>query len=327
MSPEGAITDVPGLRVGQAQNREALTGVSVVLPPPGSVAGVDKRGGAVGTRQTDPLGLMHVVQEVHAIVLSGGSAFGMDSASGVVRYLEEGSQGFDVQVARVPIVPTVILFDLGLGHSDTRPDAEMGYAACRAASSERPQEGNAGVGTGASVGKILGLEHAVKSGVGTAGVRLSEKLVVGALVAVNPLGDIVDPATGALVAGARRPGSSGAEFIDTRTVLRDRVDGAQMSFASDENTVIGVVATNARLNKGQCTKVAQMAQDGIARTVRPAHTMFDGDAVFAVATGDIDVDANIVGSFAADVVAEAILRAVRKAETAGGLPALSDLGG
>ncbi|MBM3120778.1 MAG: P1 family peptidase [Chloroflexi bacterium] len=332
MPQTSAITDVPGIKVGQAQDLEALTGCTVVLCEDGAVGGVDQRGGAPGTRETDLLRPMHLVHKAHAVLLAGGSAFGLDAATGVVRYLEERGIGFDAQVARVPIVPAAILFDLGLGSARVRPDAEMGYRACAAATSERPQEGNAGAGTGACVGKILGMGGAVKSGMGTAAIDLGGGCVVGALMAVNALGDVVDPATGRILAGARpaklgpvRLGGPGP-FADTLEVMRGFVGKTALRFASHGNTVIGVVATNAALTKDEANQVAQMAQDGVARAVRPAHTLFDGDTLFALSTGDKKVDANIIGAYAAEVVAQAIVRAVQQATAAGGLPAASDFG-
>lgn len=325
MAGRNAITDVPGLRVGHAQDEKAQTGCTVFLPPEGTVGAVDKSGGAVGTRQTDPLGLMHIVEEVHAVVLSGGSAFGMESATGVARYLEEMGIGFDAAVAKVPIVPTAILFDLGLGASDRRPDADMGYAAAAAATDDRPAEGNVGVGTGATVGKMLGIEGAMKSGVGTASLDLGDGVIVGALMAVNAAGDVVDPETGEIIAGARLPEDQGGGFADARKVLQGMLGLGKLGFGSGENTVIGVVATNAALSKRDCTVVARMAQDGVARTVRPSHMMMDGDALFALATGQAQADVNIIGAFAAEVVAQAVVRAVRQAEGVAGLPAVSDL--
>lgn len=321
----GAITDVSGIKVGHADDLDGLTGCTVALCPPGTVGGLDRRGGGVSTRQTDSLDLMHLAEEVHAVVLAGGSAFGTEASTGVQHYLEERGVGLDVRVTRVPIVPTAILFDLGLGEPGVRPDATMGRAACEAASSDPPQEGNAGAGMGATLGNILGPEGAMKSGVGTASVELGGGVVVGALLAVNPFGDVIDPASGDIVAGARRSEDDGGGFADTREVLRGRIGAGKMGFGSNENTVIGVVATNARLDKRDCTKLAQMAQVGVARSVRPAHTMFDGDALIALATGDHEADVNILGTFAAEVVAEAIQRAVKAAEAAGGLPAWQDL--
>jgi L-aminopeptidase/D-esterase-like protein len=326
-----SITDVPGIRVGQAQDEEALTGCTVILCEKGAVGGVDQRGGAPGTRQTDALYPMHLVQQVHAIVLSGGSAFGLDSATGVVRYLEERGVGFDVRVARVPIVPAAILFDLGLGQSNRRPDAEMGYQACLNASRHPPAMGNAGAGMGATVGKILGISQAMKSGIGGASLEVGNGVVVGAIVAVNAFGDIIDPQNGQIIAGARNAqadeGSIGASdyFANTLLVMKSMVDGGQLHFGRRGNTVIGVVATNAKLNKEQANKVAQMAHDGLARTVRPAHTMVDGDTIFALSTGNRKVDVTIIGAFAAEAFAQAILRAVFAAKPAAGLPAASSV--
>lgn len=329
-SLRNSITDVPGIRVGHAQDEDALTGCTVILCEAGAMGGVDQRGGAPGTRETDAMHPMHLVNEVHGVVLAGGSAFGLDAATGAVRYLEERGVGFDVRVARVPIVPAAILFDLGFGRADVRPDAAMGYQACLNASENPPAEGNVGAGTGATVGKILGLEQAMKSGIGTASMHIGDDLIVGAIAAANCFGDIVDPDTGKIIAGARaildNPPKMGSEgyFADSLKVMEILVGTKEFGFASRDNTVIGVVATNARLNKEQINKVAQMAQDGIARTVRPAHTMVDGDTVFALATGERNVDVNIVGAFAAEVVAQAVLRAVRTARPAAGLPALAE---
>jgi L-aminopeptidase/D-esterase-like protein len=326
MQLHNAITDVPGIRVGHAQDETALTGCTVILCEKGAVGGVDQRGGAPGTRETDALHPMHLVQQVHAVVLAGGSAFGLDSAGGVVRYLEERGVGFDVGVARVPIVPAAILFDLGLGRANVRPDAAMGYQACLNASRRPPAEGNAGAGMGATVGKILGMGQAMKAGIGGASLELGSGVLVGAIVAVNAFGDVIDPQTGQIVAGARSLGSDEAPygapgyFADTLQVMKIIAGGPPVRFGQRSNTVIGVVATNARLNKEQANKVAQMAQDGLARTVRPAHTMLDGDTIFALSTGKRPMDVNLVGAFAAEVIAQAILRAVRAARPVGSLP-------
>lgn len=320
-STHGAITAVPGIRVGHATDPVGLTGCTVVLCEKGAVGGVDQRGGAPGTRETDLLRPLHLVQKVHAVLLAGGSAFGLAAAEGVMRYLEERRVGFDARVAKVPIVPAAILFDLDLGDPKARPNAEMGYAACQTASDGPVAEGSVGAGTGATVGKILGPKRAMKSGLGTAVASLGGGLVVGALVAVNAFGDVVDPATGGILAGARKLRSD--ELADTLATMRTFAGKAILRFAS--STVIGVVATNARLTKEEANKVAQMAQDGIARAVRPAHTMFDGDTLFALATSDKRADVNLVGAYGAEVVAQAIVRAVRAAESAGGLPAYRDL--
>ena len=331
MKLHNSITDVPGIRVGHAHDEEALTGCTVILCEKGAFGGVDQRGGAPGTRQTDALYPMHLVQQVHAIVLAGGSAFGLDSATGVVRYLEERGVGFDVRVARVPIVPAAILFDLGLGRANRRPDAAMGYQACLNASRHPPAEGNAGAGMGATVGKILGISQAMKSGIGCASLAIGNSIVVGAIAAVNAFGDIIDPRNGQIVAGARTPqtGGQSAEageyFADTLQVMKSILDSQQLNFGRRGNTVIGVVATNARLNKEQANKVAQMAHDGLARAVRPAHTMVDGDTIFALSTGNKKADVNIIGAYAAEAFAQAIVRAVFAAQPIAGLPAASSI--
>ena len=316
-----AFTDVQGIQVGHATDLVGLTGCTVILCQAGAMGGIDQRGGAPGTRETDLLRPMHLVQNVHAVLLAGGSAFGLAAADGVMRYLEEIGVGFATRVARVPIVPTAILYDLALGNPQARPDAAMGYAACLAASEGPIAEGNVGAGTGASAGKVLGPERAMKSGLGSAAVRLNSGPVIGALVAVNPFGHIVDPQTGAILAGAREPNSD--EPVNTLNAMDRQPSAPHERLAS--NTIIGVVATNARLNKEEINKVAQMAQDGIARTVRPAHTMFDGDTLFALATGRERADASLIGAYAAEAIAEAVVRGVRKAEGAGGLPARRDL--
>jgi L-aminopeptidase/D-esterase-like protein len=322
---QNSITDVPGVLVGHADDASALTGCTVILCGDGAVGGVDQRGGAPGTRETDLLRPMHMVQKAHAVLLSGGSAFGLDAASGVVRWLEEHGIGFDVRVAKVPIVPAAILFDLGVGRADVRPDAAMGYRACQAATRERPREGNAGAGMGCTVGKITG--QGMKGGLGTASIDLGGGVVVGALFAVNAFGDVVDPQTGLIVAGARstslgplRVGAPGF-FADTLAVMKTLVGKTIMSFATRGNTVIGVVATNARLDKEEANKVAQMAHDGLARVVRPAHTTLDGDTIFSLATGEKGgVDLNIIGAYAAEAVAQAILNGVQAAEPVPGWP-------
>ena len=322
-----AITDVPGILVGHAQDDLALTGCTVVLYPAGAVGGVDQRGGAPGTRETDAMHPMHLVREVHGVVLTGGSAFGLESATGVVRYLEEQGVGFMTGAAKVPIVPAAVLYDLGIGRADVRPDAAMGYQACQNATDSPPGEGNLGAGCGATVGKILGTSQATKSGVGTASVQLGAGLVVGALMAVNAFGDVLDPKSGEILAGARTPGATSGQplFADTLEVLRQLAQSPGLTFGRRGNTVIGVIATNALLDKEGASKVAQMAHDGLARCIRPAHTMVDGDTIFCMATGELEADVNLVGAFAAEVTTEAILRSVKAAGPAGGLPSLSAL--
>jgi L-aminopeptidase/D-esterase-like protein len=329
MKLKNTITDVRGIEVGHAQDEEALTGCTVILCRKGAVAGVDVRGGAPGTRETDLLNPINLVEKVHAIVLAGGSAFGLDAASGVMRYLEENKIGFNTGVAKVPIVPSAILYDLNLGRADVRPDSAMGYSAASAAVADVFAEGNVGAGTGASVGKMFGTTLAMKSGLGTASMDIGGGVIVGAIVAVNAWGDVIDPTTGEIVAGLRsgKVGplkvGKGIQFADTLAVMKTPMGRGVLGFASHGNTVIGVVATNAKLTKAQATKVAQMAQDGVARTIRPAHTMLDGDVIFALSAGNKKADVSIIGAFAAEVMAQAILRAVKMAKSAGGLPGLS----
>lgn len=324
-------TSIPGIRIGHAQNETALTGCTVILCEQGAVGGVDQRGGAPGTRETDALKPVHLVDVVHAVVLAGGSAFGLDAASGVVRYLEERGIGFNTGIVKVPIVPAAILFDLNIGDAKVRPDAQMGYEACLNATSEPPAEGNVGAGCGATVGKILGINQATKSGIGCAGQELGSGLIVSAVAAVNAFGDVVNPENGKIIAGARsiKKGlihiGTGEPFANTMEVMKSLVGKTILSFASRGHTVIGCVMTNARLSKEQATKVAQMAHDGIARAIRPAHTMLDGDTIFALSCGNKRADVNIIGAYAAEVFAQAILRAVQQAQPAGGLPSANQL--
>jgi L-aminopeptidase/D-esterase-like protein len=318
------LTAVAGLEVGHDTLPERPTGCTVVLARRGAVAGVDVRGGAPGTRETDLLDPSNTVQTVHAVVLSGGSAFGLDAAAGVVRYLEEQGIGFDVGVAKVPIVPAAVLFDLGVGDKPhVRPTADSGYRAAQAATSGPVAEGNVGAGAGATVGKIAGRARAMKGGLGTASITCPDGLIVAVLVAVNAVGDVLDPATGRLVAGVRT--DDGRALADARALFR--TDGFAPRGRPGENTTIGVVATNAALDKAQARKVAQMAQDGFARAIVPAHTPLDGDTIFALATGGLPGEANVmtIGALAADVTALAVVRAVRAATGLPGLPAARDL--
>jgi L-aminopeptidase/D-esterase-like protein len=321
-SPSG-LTAVAGLKVGQYTLAERPTGCTVVLAEAGAVAGVDVRGSAPGTRETDLLNPINLVDRVHAVVLAGGSAFGLDAASGVVRYLDEHAVGYPTEFGRVPIVPAAILYDLNVGDPKIRPTADCGYRAAAAASTGPIAEGNVGAGAGATVGKMAGAARAMKGGVGTAAITLPDGLIVAALVAVNAGGDIVDPATGRVVAGVRT--ADGKGFADARALLRSGAVAPRTSVG--RNTTIGVVATNARLTKAQATKVAQMAQDGLARAVVPAHTPYDGDTIFALATGARagEADVLVVGALAAEAVSDAILRAVRAARGIEGYPAAADL--
>ena len=327
ISSAAFVTDVPGIKVGHATLSARPTGCTVVLAEEGAVGGVDVRGSAPGTIETDLLSPTNLVDQVHAVFLSGGSAFGLDVATGVRQYLFERKIGFDARVAKVPIVPGAIVFDLGVGdRPDVWPTAQCGYRAATAAAgatSRAMVEGNFGAGAGATVGKFGG-GVPMKGGIGAVSISVPApaggSLVVFAIVAVNAYGDIIDPASGAIVAGSRS--ADGKTFIDARKALRT---GQPPPAKVAQNTTIGVVATNARLTKTQATKVAQMAHDGIARAVYPAHTMADGDTMFALATGRTDGDLTRIGGLAADAVAEAIVRAVRAAESIRGIPAARDI--
>lgn len=323
--PAGGLTDVAGLEVGHHTLTERPTGCTVILARGGAVASVDVRGGAPGTRETDLLDPVNTVQEVHAIVLSGGSAFGLDTASGVMRYLDEHGIGFETRAGVVPIVPAAILFDLPVGgRPEIRPGSECGYAAAKAASSRPVPEGNVGAGAGATIGKLGGPKGAMKAGIGTASIRLENGLVVAALVAVNAVGDVVDPATGKVVAGARGP--DGRTLLDARTLIRAGGPPPPPPRAG-ENTTLGVVATNAKLTQVQAKKMAMMAHAGLARAISPAHLPSDGDAIFAMATGtwESETDVGIVGALAAEALADAIVRAAKQATGIPGYPAARDL--
>jgi L-aminopeptidase/D-esterase-like protein len=317
---EGSITDVPGIKVGHAHNLEARTGCSVVLcKREGAVAGVDVRGAAPGTRETDLLEPGNLVERVHAILLTGGSVFGLDAACGVVRWLEERGVGFDVGVAHVPIVPAAVIFDLAVGDASVRPCSSMGYDACERASSDAVEEGQVGVGAGAMVGKILGIGMASAGGVATASIKLTSGVTVGAIVVVNSFGDIIDPANGRILAGARSP--KGRGWLDTQRAIESAIFTQSdkkskkplppRAFSAIENTTLAVVATDARLTKAEARKVAVMAHDGMARAIKPIHTMFDGDTIFALSTGKLQSDVTTIGSVAADLIARAIVRAAR----------------
>jgi L-aminopeptidase/D-esterase-like protein len=317
----GAITDVAGLSVGHHTDTRRPTGCTVVLTPQGAVAGVDVRGAAPGTRETELLSPLNAVEHVHAVLLSGGSAFGLDAAGGVMRWLAERGIGVKVGTACVPIVPAAILFDLWVGDAAIRPDAESGYAACQAASTDAPAEGNVGAGTGATLGKLFGIERAMKGGIGTASVRAGG-FTVGALVAVNAMGDVIDPAHGRPIAGARTP--DGRALLGTLQawLAGDLPPPLQPGSA----TTLGVVATDAVLDKAQANKLAQMAHDGLARCINPVHTMADGDTVFALATGTSGRVGHptLLGALAAEATTRAVLRAVRAARGLPGLPAAAE---
>jgi L-aminopeptidase/D-esterase-like protein len=313
-----SITDVPGIKVGHATDATALTGCTVILAEAGAVAGVDVRGSAPGTRETDLLKPMNLVEKAHGVVLSGGSAFGLDAASGVMGYLESQKIGFDTGVAFVPIVPAAVLFDLCVGDATIRPDAAMGIRACQAASSGPVAEGNVGAGTGATVGKYLGMDYAMKGGVGTSSLAMGDRIMVGAIAAVNAWGDVYDQ-SGRIIAGVRDPQTD----LPAGAVSMMKANGA-VAGCGFTNTTLAVVATNMKLTKETACKVAQMAHDGMARAISPVHTMVDGDVVFVLSTGNEAGDLNTLGTLAAEVVAEAIRRGVLQADSIPGIPAARD---
>ncbi|MBV9227044.1 MAG: P1 family peptidase [Acidobacteriaceae bacterium] len=320
---EGCITDVGSLRVGHFTHTERLTGCTVVLFDQPTVAGVDVRGSAPGTRETDLLNPVNTVQQIHAILLTGGSAFGLDAASGVMRYLEERGMGFHVGPAVVPIVPAAVLFDLNVGNPKIRPNAESGYKACEAAAASGVPEGCVGAGAGATVGKLFDLRSAMKSGIGSASVRIGgTDLVVGALIAVNAVGDVLDYETGKILAGARTQDGKG--FLNSISQLKN---GSAASITPGAHSTIGVIATNAALTKTEATKMAQMAHDGLARSINPIHTSMDGDTLFAAATGTAKTKADLltVGAVGAEAVAQAVRNAVWAATSIPGYVALRDL--
>jgi L-aminopeptidase/D-esterase-like protein len=322
----GAITDVAGIEVGHFTDTRRPTGCSVVIAREGAVAGVDVRGAAPGTRETDLLAPTHLVDRVHGILLAGGSAWGLDAASGVMRWLEEQGVGFPAGPVRVPLVPAAVLFDLLLGDASIRPDAQAGYRACQAASGRAPAEGNVGAGAGAAVGKAFGIERAMKGGIGTASITL-EGVTVGALIACNAVGDVIDPQTGEPIAGAR--GGDGRSLIGTgRALLRGE---APKPLLAGGNTTIGVVATDATLTKAEASRLATVAHDGLARSINPVHTMWDGDTLFALGTGRAGKSPGmmVLAAMAAEATAMAVVRAVRAARsvTLGNLhlPAATDM--
>lgn len=315
------ITQIAGIKVGHYTDLEAATGCTVILCEEGAVGGADVRGSAPGTRETDLLRPMNLVEKVHAILLSGGSSFGLNAAQGVMRYLEERGVGYDTTEGKVPIVPAAVLYDLDIGSAKVRPGPEEGYLACLNASNSEMAEGCIGAGTGATVGKFLGTKQSTKSGLGMASEKIAHNVIVTALIAVNAIGDVIDPKTGNILAGTRQ--SDGKAFANSVEVLRKR--GLSWHNELPANTTIGAVATNACLNKEQINKVAQMAQDGIARTIDPCHTMYDGDTIFALSLGQEEYDVNIIGVAAAHLVSEAIIRAVMAAHSLKGIPARCDI--
>lgn len=316
------VMDIEGVSVGHASDFEALTGVTVILAPKGMTGGVAINGFATSTRQIDALSPSHIVPKVHAICLTGGSAFGLDAASGVMGYLEEMGSGFDVGVARIPIVPTAAIFDLRVGSAMRRPDRDMGYLACERATTEGIAEGSVGAGTGATVGKFYGIDQAMKGGIGVAADKGKGGLTVGALAVVNAFGDVRDPSNGKILAGARVASDSMA-FADTLKLMRRGVPRFSPAF---QNTTIGVIVTNAALDKQGASIVAKMASLGMLKTVSPGHTLYDGDIVFSMSSGQIEVDYQTVGFIAEEVLAQAIIRGITKAEGIKGIPSFLSLG-
>lgn len=328
MNELNAITDVPGIKVGHSSNFKALTGCTVILCQDGATGGVDIRGTAAGTRQIDALTLLHLVDKVHAILLAGGSAFGLDAAGGVMTFLEERGKGFDVGKTKIPIVPSAVIFDFGVGDYRVRPDHAMGYQACLNAS-RKVEEGSVGVGTGATVGKLFGVERAMKGGVGTASRQGVKGLIVGALVVVNAFGDVIDPRSNKVFVGARKSKKSfrlanSSKWI-RQGVTRRQFGAIRPSDASAFNTTLGVIATNANFAKKEIHQVAQIAHSGLAKMISPLHSTFDGDLIFAISYGDKKADVNTVGLLGEAALMESVQRAIMKADGFGIIPAYRDL--
>lgn len=315
-----SITDVNGLLVGHAQNREAGTGCTVLIVEKGAIAGVDVRGGAPGTRETDLLDPVNMVQKIHGIYLSGGSAFGLEGAGGVMHFLEERGIGFEAGPVKVPIVTGAVIFDLNIGNPSIRPDYQMGYQACLNASNNRVAEGSIGAGTGATVGKYYGISNCMKGGIGSASI-VSGNLVVGALAVVNSFGDIVNPESGKIIAGTLDDKKE--QFVDTNRLLTDNILPRGNPFI--QNTTLGVVATNARLSKAEAKRLSMSAHDGFARCISPSHTIYDGDTVFSLAIGEVEANFNQLNALAAQVMAISVQRAILKASSLHGIISYRDL--
>jgi len=317
------LLDLEGLEVGQAQDFEAVTGLTVVVCPQGAVGGVVFRGGSTSTRQMGALTAGHAVPLIHAVLFTGGSSFGLNAAQGVMECLEARGIGFDVGVTRVPIVPTAALFDLKIGDAFTRPDAAMARQACEAAGREEMAEGSAGAGCGATVGKLFGLEQATKGGLGTASLRTDQGVIVAGLAVVNAFGDVVEPASGRILAGARTSPRS-HDFADTEAQIKT---GRVRSPWSSQNTTLALVATNARLDRRGCTWLASLAELGLSRTIRPYGTLFDGDLVVALSVGQLEADIHTLGLLAAEALSQAVVRAVTLADGLGLVPDYRSLRG
>jgi L-aminopeptidase/D-esterase-like protein len=328
MKRVSTITDVPGIKVGHASDFKALTGCTVILCEEGAVGAVDIRGTAAGTRQLDALTHLHLVDKIHAILLAGGSAFGLDATGGVMTYLEEKGKGFDVVKTKIPIVPSAIIFDFGIGDFRVRPDPQMGYQACLHAS-QKVEEGSVGAGTGATVGKLFGIERAMKGGVGTSSIRGPRGLIAGALVVVNAFGDVLDPGSNHILAGARKSKKSSQLANSSKWmkkgVTRKQFGAGAPSDANIFNTTLGVIATNAELTKKEVHQVAQIAHIGLAKIISPLHTTFDGDLIFALSYGKKKGDVNTIGLLGEAALIESVKRAVTKAEGFGIIPSYQDI--
>lgn len=314
------ISSIEGIKIGNAENMDAATGCTVILCEKGASAGVDIRGGAPGTRETALLNPINMIEKIHAVLLSGGSAYGLDAASGIMQYLEEKKIGFDVGITKVPIVSGAVLFDLNIGDYKIRPDKDMGYSACINAENDIFREGSYGAGTGATVGKILGTGFAMKGGLGAYAVQAGD-LKVGALVAVNCLGDVIDPTNNKILAGAFNREKS--KFISTEEFMIQNY--YQKSDVYSGNTTIGAVITNAAFNKTQMNKIASMAHNGFGRVIRPSHTMQDGDTIFALSTGKVKADIDTVGLLAANVIEKAVINGIKKAVSIGPYLSYTDI--
>ncbi len=330
MDKVNAITDVPGIKVGHASDFKSLTGCTVILCEEGAIGAVDIRGTAAGTRQIDALTPLHLVDKIHAILFTGGSAFGLDAAGGVMTYLEEKGKGFDVVKTKVPIIPAAVIFDFGIGDYRVRPDHHMGYQACLNGS-KKVEEGSVGAGTGATVGKLFGIERAMKGGLGSFSIRGPKGIIVGALVVVNAFGDIYDPGSNQILAGARKSKKS-HQFANAskwikRGVTRKQFGGATPSDASVFNTTLGIIATNALMTKKEIHQVAQMAHSGLTKVISPIHTTFDGDLLFALSMGKKKADVNTIGLLGEAALMESVKRAATQADGFGVIPAYRDIHG
>ena len=318
---DGAITDVSGIRVGHFSHFEALTGCTVILCEAGALAVADIWGTATGTRHMDALSPGHLVDRIDGLCLSGGSAFGLDAPGGVMKFLEEGGKGFDVSITKVPIVPAAVIFDLGIGDHRVRPDAEMGYKACLNARGDLVEEGSVGAGTGATVGKLFGIKRGMKGGIGTASMKSKSGATVGALVVVNAFGDVIDPYSGRILAGARASEKSRG-LVDSAKRIMEGVVRKGFGFL---NTTLAIVATDVRLRKEDLKKVARLAHSGLAKTICPLHTTFDGDIIFVLSLGEREADVNTVGILAEVALIHAVMRSVQRADGLGAIPAFKDI--